>query len=71
MSGLDDVVNKGKEIFEQNKDKVNDALNSEQAESFTDKLLDGAADLAKKVAPGASDKIDDLRDQADKAVGTD
>ena len=68
--GLDDLINKGKEAFEQNKDKIQDALHSEQAEGISDKLLDGAANLAKKVAPdSADDKIDGLRDKADGLVG--
>ena len=68
--GLDDLINKGKEAFEQNKDKIQDALHSEQAEGLSDKLLDGAANLAKKVAPdSADDKIDGLRDKADGLVG--
>ena len=67
--GIDDVVNKGKEAFEQNKDKVNEVVHSEQAETFSDKVLDGVADFAKKVAPAAADKIDEIRDAADKQVG--
>ncbi len=67
--GIDDLVNKGKGAFEQNKDKVNDAVHSEQAEDISDKVLDGVADFAKKVAPGAADKIDEIRDAADKQVG--
>ncbi len=68
--GFDDIVNKGKELFEQNKERIDDALHSEQAESISDKVLDGAADLAKKVAPDSVDgKIDELRDKADGAIG--
>lgn len=67
--GIDDIVNKGKELFEENKDKVEQALKSEQAEGISDKVLDGAADLAKKVAPGAADKIDGVRDNIDKSIG--
>lgn len=67
--GLDDLVNKGKDLYEQNKDKVDDALKSEQAEDVSDKVLDGVADFAKKVAPGASEKIDDIRDAADEHIG--
>lgn len=69
MSGFDDVVNKGKEIFEQNKDKVEEAVRSEQAEDVSDKVLDGVADFAKKIAPGAAEKIDEIRNAADKQVG--
>ena len=64
-----DAINKGKEFLENNKDKIDDALHSEQAETISDKVLDGASDLAKKVAPGASDKIDEVRDNVDKHIG--
>lgn len=68
--GIDDLINQGKELFEQNKDKVQDALKSEQAEGITDKVLDGAADLAKKITPDEHDaKIDAVRDNVDKSVG--
>ncbi len=69
--GIDDIVNKGKELFEQNKDKIDDLLHSEQAEDISDKVLDGAADLAKKVTPDQFDgTVDDVRANIDKAVGT-
>ncbi|MGW9627518.1 hypothetical protein [Microbacterium sp. NPDC055521] len=42
---------------------------SEQAEDISDKVLDEIADFAKKVAPGAAEQIDDIRDNADGAVG--
>ena len=68
--GLDDIVNKGKELFEQNKEKVSDALNSEQAESISDNVLDGASGLAKKVLPDSADaKIDEVRENIDKNIG--
>ncbi|MBS1698943.1 MAG: hypothetical protein JST25_11145 [Actinobacteria bacterium] len=66
---INDAVNKGKEFFEENKEKVEGLLHSEQAEGISDKVLDGAADLAKKVAPGAAEQIDDVRDNVDKQVG--
>ena len=66
---IGDAVNKGKEFFEQNKDKIEEAVKSEQAEEISDKVLDGVADFAKKIAPGAADKIDEIREGADKAVG--
>lgn len=67
--GIDDIVNKGKDLFEENKDKIEDVVKSEQAEEISDNVLDGVADFAKKVAPGASDKIDEIRDGADKTIG--
>lgn len=66
---IDDIVNKGKDLYEQNKDKISDALRSDQAEEISDNILDGVAGFAKKVAPGASDQIDSARDAADKAIG--
>jgi hypothetical protein len=66
---MEDMVSKGRDAFEQNKDKIADAVKSEQAEDISDKVLDGIADFAKKVAPGASEKIDEIRDAADKSVG--
>lgn len=67
--GIEDTVNKGKELFEQNRDKIEDAVKSEQAEDISDKVLDGVAGFAKKIAPGAADKIDEIRENADQAVG--
>ncbi|HCS62228.1 MAG TPA: hypothetical protein DIW46_12695 [Microbacterium sp.] len=67
--GIDDLVNKGKDAFEQNKDKIEEIVKSEQAEDVSDKVLDGIADFAKKVAPGAADQIDGVRDNVDKSVG--
>ncbi len=66
---IDDAVNKGKDFLEQNKDKISDAVKSEQAEDISDKVLDGVADFAKKIAPGAAEKIDEIRDAADKQIG--
>lgn len=68
--GIDDIVNKGKQLFEENKDKVGDFLKSDQVEDISDKVLDGAADLAKKVTPDEHDaKVDDVRANLDKAIG--
>jgi len=68
--GLDDLVNKGKDLFEQNKDKVEGALQSEQAEGISDKVLDGVSDFAKKVLPDSVDgKVDEIRDNLDGAIG--
>ena len=67
--GIDDLVNKGKDAFEQNRDKIEEIVKSEQAEEVSDKVLDGIADFAKKVAPGAADQIDGVRDNVDKSIG--
>lgn len=66
---VNDAINKGKDFLEQNKDNIEGALKSEQAEGISDKVLDGLSDLAKKIAPDAADKIDEVRDNVDKSVG--
>lgn len=68
--GIDDMINSGKKLYEDNKAKIQDALKSEQAEGVSDKVLDGAEDLAKKVLPDEHDAtIEGARDNVDKAVG--
>ena len=67
--GIEDLAGKAKDAFEQNKDKIAEAVKSEQAEEISDKVLDGVADFAKKIAPDAADKIDEIRDNVDKSVG--
>ena len=68
--GIDDLVNQGKEFLEQNKEKISEALHSEQAEQVSDSVLDAAAGFVKKVAPGAADQVDGVRDSVDKSIGT-
>jgi prolyl oligopeptidase PreP (S9A serine peptidase family) len=71
MGALDDLSKKAQDFVEENKDKINEALNSEQAEDISDKILDGVADAAKKVTPDEHDaKIDDVRGNIDKKIGT-
>jgi polyhydroxyalkanoate synthesis regulator phasin len=68
MAGFDDITKKAQEFL--NDEKVKGALNSEQAEDISDKLLDGVAGAAKKVTGGKFDgQIEDARDGADKHVG--
>lgn len=68
--GIDDLVNQGKEFLEQNKDKIDDVIKSDQAEDVSDNVLDAAADFVKKVAPDSIDQhVDGVRDSVDKAVG--
>ncbi len=68
--GIDDVVNQGKEFLEHNKEKIDEALKSDQVEDISDKVLDAAADFVKKVAPeGAGAQIDDVRNKIDGAIG--
>jgi len=70
MSGVDDIINKGKQLFEENRDKIQEALKSEKAEEVSDKILDGTADALKKVVPAEHhDKIDQAREGIDKQVG--
>lgn len=68
--GLEDLMNQGKDILKENAEKMSGLLKSDQAEQISDKILDGAASLAKKVAPGASDQINTVRDSVDGAIGT-
>ncbi|MEZ3159117.1 Rv0909 family putative TA system antitoxin [Microbacterium sp. BWT-B31] len=68
--GIEDLVNQGKQLFEDNKDKVQGLLKSDQAEDISDKVLDAGADLAKKVLPDEHDaKVDGVRDSIDGAIG--
>ncbi|WP_127474104.1 Rv0909 family putative TA system antitoxin [Microbacterium sulfonylureivorans] len=68
--GIDDLVNQGKGFLDQNKDKIDDVIKSEQAEGVSDNILDAAADFVKKVAPDSVDQhVDGVRDSVDKAVG--
>lgn len=68
---LDDLTRKASELFEQNKDKIDAALKSEQAEDISDKVLDGAADLANKLTGNKfEDQVKSARDAADGAIGT-
>ena len=70
MGGFDDLVNQGKDLYAQNKDKIGEFLKSEQAEDISDKVLDGASDLAKKVVPEEHHgTVDDIRGNVDGAVG--
>ena len=69
--GIDDLVNQGKDFLEQNKDKIGEALGSDQAEQVSDGALNAAADFVKKVAPEEHhDTVDGVRDNIDKSIGT-
>jgi hypothetical protein len=68
--GIDDLVNQGKDFLDKNKDKIEDALASEQAEQVSDNVLGAAADFVKKVAPDSvDDKVDDVRSTLDSKIG--
>jgi hypothetical protein len=70
MGALDDLTRKAQDFVEENKDKINEALNSEQAEDISDKVLDGVAEAAKKVTPDEHDaKIDEVRENMDTKIG--
>lgn len=70
--GIDDIVNQGKEFLEANKDKISEALNSDQVEDVSDNVLDAAADFVKKIAPDSVDQhVDGVRDSIDKSIGND
>ncbi len=69
--GVDDIVNKGKQLFEQNRDKIEEALKSEKAEEVSDRFLDGAAEAVKKVVPEEHrGKVDETRANVDKHLGS-
>ena len=69
--GIEDLVNQGKDFLDQNKDKISEALQSEQAEGVSDGALDAAAEFVKKVAPeSAHATVDDVRANVDKSIGT-
>ncbi|GAA1995385.1 Rv0909 family putative TA system antitoxin [Microbacterium pumilum] len=68
--GIDDLVNKGKDFLDQNKDKIDEAIHSEQAEGISDSALDAGAEFVKKLAPDEhDDKVDGVRDTIDKSIG--
>lgn len=71
MGALDDLTKKAQDFVEENKDTINDALNSQQAEDISDNVLDAVSDAAKKVTPDEHDaKVDDMRAKIDKTIGT-
>ncbi|MDQ1137979.1 hypothetical protein QE410_002778 [Microbacterium sp. SORGH_AS 1204] len=70
MSGVDDIIAKGKKLLDDNRDKIEEALRSEKAEEVSDKVLDGAADAIKKVVPADHHaKVDEVRANVDKNIG--
>jgi len=70
LMDFDDAINKGKDFLENNKDKIEEALESDKAEDISDSALDAAAKFAKSVAPdGLDDKVDGARDHLDKSIG--
>lgn len=68
MAGFDDITKKAQDFLAD--DKVKDALNSEQAEDISDKLLDGAQDAVNKITGDKfAEQVGDARKNADKHVG--
>ncbi|MCW4457543.1 antitoxin [Microbacterium sp. MPKO10] len=64
------LFDKGKDLFEQNKDTIDDALHSEKAEDVSDQVLDKASEGADGLTGGKfTDKIDSARDAADEKIG--
>jgi len=67
--GLDDITKKAQDFLAD--DKVKEALESEQAEDASDKVLGGVADAVKKVTGGKFDEqIEGAKDEADKKIGS-
>ena len=68
--GIEDLAKQTGDFAKENADKVSEALKSEQAEGISDKVLDGAADLANKLTGGKfADQVESARDAADGAIG--
>lgn len=68
--GIEDLAKQAGDFAKDNADKVSEVLKSEQAEGISDKVLDGAADLANKLTGGKfKDQVDGARDAADKHLG--
>lgn len=68
--GIEGIVDKGKDLIEAGKDKIEDVLESDAVENISDKVLDGVAGVAKKVAPEEHhETIDKVRDNIDGAIG--
>ncbi|GAA2185900.1 MULTISPECIES: antitoxin [Leucobacter] len=66
--GIEDLTAKAKEFLGDS--RVSEALQSEQAENASDKLLESVADAANKVTGGKfEDQIESARESADKAIG--
>jgi len=68
--GIEDLAKQAGDFVKNHADEISDALKSEQAEGISDKLLDGAADIANKVTGNKfAEQVDSARDAADKQLG--
>ncbi|WP_413317294.1 antitoxin [Agrococcus sp. 1P02AA] len=67
---MDDLTNKAKEFVEANKEQIDEALKSEQAEDISDNVLRAVAEKANQVTGGEhADKIEDVRANIDGKIG--
>ena len=66
----DDFAKKAGDFLKDNSDKMEEALKSEQAEGISDKVLDGAADLANKITGDKfADQVEGVRKNLDGQIG--
>lgn len=69
--GLDDLVDKGKELLGEGTEKAKEFLSSDKAEQVTDDILEKGANAVNKATGGKyADKIQDVTEKIDKSVGT-
>lgn len=69
--GIEDLGQKAGEFVKGQTENVKEALNTEKAEGVSDKVFDGAADLASKATGGKfDDQIEDVRASLDEKFGT-
>ena len=83
MAGFDDiqknvsakaqeVTDKAKAFVDENRDKIEEAVQSERAEEVSDKIIHGLADGIKKVTGGKFDEqIDTTANDVDDKIGND
>ncbi|MBK0419546.1 antitoxin [Leucobacter sp. CSA1] len=65
-----DFTRKAGDFADQHRDKIEEALQSEQAEQVSDKLLDGAAGFANRVTGGKfADRVEGVRSNLDDRLG--
>jgi len=70
--GLDDIVDKAKDLAGDVKEKADGALHGEAAEKISDAVLDGGEKAANFVTGGKQEtKIGGVRDDLDAKIGND
>ena len=68
--GFDDIAAKGRDFLGDAADKIEETFGADEVERVSDTVLDGAANLAKKIAPDQfDDNIDATRENADVLIG--